>query len=946
MASIANLLISLKADFGDADQASGNLIDRLDEVGKKADETKDHLSEMKGGTEEGGEGFDALSEHLSDLSQELLKFGLEALELTSIFEALKEAVSVSSELEASRVALESFTGSAQAANEVIEKMEKIAHDEALAFPEIIPAAQHMIALGLSAEGTERAIAAAGNASHALNAPLESITQRMSYMALSGVANSRSLRSLGVSAEELGKIMGVSAGEFSKAFRVLDQEDRTAVLAESLKKFGDQGAKAAQLVSGEWTNLKNSWHAAFAQMGDDLNPITKGLLNLGTQTSDIAKSFIASIKGMGEEFPILAHLATTASQTIVDSFALMADSLSNDKKIDSAKIFKRSLDQNITYAEASKRTHAESFVGPQQTDEEKKKAEEAANVAPDVKAKAQEGLGPERAKQAAANQLAIINATKEANNALASLQRERATTAIEFAHSQKQAEIDLIQDNVTRARESAAEEINVTQQKFAALGQIAITEAQKNASLLESTRKAKLAQTYTLSGSGGEDTEARASKMKAVETEIASERQKIEENLNKQLQKLADDQTKALGKNLTTEANLNREASIKSLDEWVKFFDGVTKESKTSTDALLKDSITAGIATGDALRQAKLASQEQGATSGKLASERAYGEQLTHTFQQELQHIQQLANYEEVVLSLKAQELLAEADIADAGNETAKAEQLRASALQLQNQLLNTQFQTETKIGELKQQHSLKYQVGTEIKNSAQQVPSAVGNALAGGLVNHQQGQNIGQEITKALKNVGQQLLGTVFTSVIHQLISSIITNTGMTALLNTAFGIHTATVAASTIATGANVVATGANAAATGVNALSTDLNTVSTNSNTLWLAIKAVAGFLGFAEGGEPPLGVPSIVGEKGPELFVPKQAGTIIPHSKVTSIFPGGAKNTQGNPSDLRSGSTEIHLHGANFYGVANAREMMRQVAGYSKNQGIGQRYSGTTK
>lgn len=38
-----------------------------------------------------------------------------------------------------------------------------------------------------------------------------------------------------------------------------------------------------------------------------------------------------------------------------------------------------------------------------------------------------------------------------------------------------------------------------------------------------------------------------------------------------------------------------------------------------------------------------------------------------------------------------------------------------------------------------------------------------------------------------------------------------------------------------------------------------------------------------GFAEGGEPPIGVPSIVGEKGPELFVPKQAGTIIPNSAM---------------------------------------------------------------
>jgi lambda family phage tail tape measure protein len=36
-----------------------------------------------------------------------------------------------------------------------------------------------------------------------------------------------------------------------------------------------------------------------------------------------------------------------------------------------------------------------------------------------------------------------------------------------------------------------------------------------------------------------------------------------------------------------------------------------------------------------------------------------------------------------------------------------------------------------------------------------------------------------------------------------------------------------------------------------------------------------------GFADGGSPPVGVPSMVGERGPELFIPKTAGTIIPNN-----------------------------------------------------------------
>jgi tape measure domain-containing protein len=58
----------------------------------------------------------------------------------------------------------------------------------------------------------------------------------------------------------------------------------------------------------------------------------------------------------------------------------------------------------------------------------------------------------------------------------------------------------------------------------------------------------------------------------------------------------------------------------------------------------------------------------------------------------------------------------------------------------------------------------------------------------------------------------------------------------------------------------------------------------------------KGFAGFLGgligglFANGGQPPVGKVSVVGERGPELFVPKTAGTIIPNN---AIGGGGTTN-----------------------------------------------------
>ena len=51
-----------------------------------------------------------------------------------------------------------------------------------------------------------------------------------------------------------------------------------------------------------------------------------------------------------------------------------------------------------------------------------------------------------------------------------------------------------------------------------------------------------------------------------------------------------------------------------------------------------------------------------------------------------------------------------------------------------------------------------------------------------------------------------------------------------------------------------------------------------------------AILSFFGgfFANGGRPPVGRPSIIGEKGPELFVPDQAGTVVPNNQLGMSKP----------------------------------------------------------
>jgi lambda family phage tail tape measure protein len=70
-----------------------------------------------------------------------------------------------------------------------------------------------------------------------------------------------------------------------------------------------------------------------------------------------------------------------------------------------------------------------------------------------------------------------------------------------------------------------------------------------------------------------------------------------------------------------------------------------------------------------------------------------------------------------------------------------------------------------------------------------------------------------------------------------------------------------------------------------------------------IFKAISGIAGAFGLsipglAKGGSAKAGEPYIVGEKGPELFVPKQAGSVIPNNKMGSVPEGVATGAVNAP------------------------------------------------
>lgn len=85
------------------------------------------------------------------------------------------------------------------------------------------------------------------------------------------------------------------------------------------------------------------------------------------------------------------------------------------------------------------------------------------------------------------------------------------------------------------------------------------------------------------------------------------------------------------------------------------------------------------------------------------------------------------------------------------------------------------------------------------------------------------------------------------------------------------------------------------------------------------------------FADGGNPPVGKVSVVGERGPELFVPRSAGTIIPNEALQGMGGGGGVVIHQTFAPTFAGNAatreEVYMMGriAKEQAIAGVREAM---------------------
>ena len=106
---------------------------------------------------------------------------------------------------------------------------------------------------------------------------------------------------------------------------------------------------------------------------------------------------------------------------------------------------------------------------------------------------------------------------------------------------------------------------------------------------------------------------------------------------------------------------------------------------------------------------------------------------------------------------------------------------------------------------------------------------------------------------------------------------------------------------------------------------LANQLLTLGINTALKGTGLGIFSNLVGFANGGRPPVGKPSIVGERGPELFVPRSSGTIVPNhamgGSTNVVVNVDAKGTAAQGDDAQAGQL------GRLIGAAVQAELVKQ-------------------
>lgn len=512
-------------------------------------------------------------------------------------------------------------------------------------------------------------------------------------------------------------------------------------------------------------------------------------------------------------------------------------------------------------------------------------------------------------------VAQITAAEEANARVSALNRQQIEIETTIERQRAQIQIDALSSSAARAVAGADADVKTAQDRRIRI--LREAEEERDAKLTNS--QAIAAQELGTAKTPLESDVARIAGIKR-EGDAWAEFAKIQIELNG---KVTESENKAMEAR-STAAREYRDEAIREFGKVGDYSDKLLDETKRHVEKLLETQARVfEIQDKSKGETADLAIQGQ-----KLLLERQYGLEVFHTQEEHISYLHRVADLEEKARQAKIAGLQnAAGEIADDTNKpeaAIKRAELEAEIAKLKAQSANAQVAATTKELELRQAINLQYQIQSSIAKAAQAVPGAIGGGIAAGIFQHGKGTSIGQEIANSLKGIGQQMLGGIFTQLITKmalqaaiqagLITVTTANTAATTANATITGVHAGVMVTHTVAMVAHLAVMIAN--------------TASTIANTVATLIQAALSLFGFADGGSPPVGVPSIVGERGKELFVPHEAGTIIPNHMLKGYADGAGLDALPQLSGGSNSNTNVSFGDLHFHGASSPRQHAEQI------------------
>jgi hypothetical protein len=511
---------------------------------------------------------------------------------------------------------------------------------------------------------------------------------------------------------------------------------------------------------------------------------------------------------------------------------------------------------------------------------------------------------------------------------AGLARKKVETDSAAAHGAAAAAIEAIQEPHMRAVAMAELDVKTATDKADAI--FAIEEA------AATKKKAMLQQERGIVGAG-EDAVTAARARLAVDQEIADTRNALK---NAELDQYAAVTEAENRLDITRQQNV-REIGQQYRDEIQKNFSALEKGWHEAT-ARGSDQIEHEL--GGKNRAAEIQERSKGnvkaiGIQGQIEEKHGDLEIGAKTMQQRLAIMRQIKDLERQADDARIDGLTKQLEVARAIIDPAQREvEVARIGAQIEEEKAQSKIQQlriQNQINQAAYQGSLR----SKVEHIGASIPGRLGGALAEGAFDKHPGRAIGAEVRGALKGIGKELLGTVLTSALRELAIKLGVAAAAQALVGAIFG---TTGSALTIATTANATATAANAISSTALAATNAVLTGALVANTIALWAVAATNMFGFADGGEPPTGRPSIVGEKGPELFIPHQAGKIIPNHMMARVgvqkpfVPEAAAMPFIQPSGSSSMSSSSSMGDMNFHihGNRSPRETTRQIANYMRS------------